>query len=520
MARFWLRNRQALFMAALALVMLVLPLGVQAQTPVRGGSLVIGLQADLGQLDPHKSAATITYVALSPIFQSLVDLGPNLEIRPLLATSWTVSSDGLTWTFNLRRGVLFHNGRELTSADVKFNVERIIDPKTGARGRGQLSVIESVATPEKYVVQFRLRSKFGVFPTTLVTTFQAIAAPESFDPATNMIKSPIGTGPFQFVEWRTNDRLVMRRFDKYWEQGKPYLDEVVLKPIPDDTVRLTALQTGDITMALDMPVARLRDLFASPSKDYVIRLVKGGTGYGVIVLMTTRKPLDNKKVRQAMAYAVNKRELIEAQFRGWGREVNQKFPKGHPWHVDVRDRPMDLDRARQLLIEAGLPNGFRTTMTVPNAYSRDIVGQVFQAQMRRIGIEVDLQVFDFPTWVKRADGRDFDITNTTFFPKVDPDDAYFRYLHTDGTVWQLSGLLRNGELDRLLDEGRAEADTKKRVTIYKRVVEIMNDEASMLIYGQGDASIGWRSNVRGFVPQTIGALSYPGGGLQHVWLAK
>ncbi len=517
-----LKSRYVRVLAALVLlaVVLFLPAGIRAQMPSRGGTLVVGMQSDLGQLDPHKSAATITYIALSPIFQTLVDLGPNLEIRPLLATSWSVSSDGLTWTFNLRHGVLFHNGRELNSRDVKFNIERILDPKTGARGRGQLSVVESIATPDQYTVQFKLKSPFGVFPTTLVTTFQAIVAPESFDRATNELKKPIGTGPFEFVEWRTNDRLVMKRFERYWEKGKPYLDEVILRPIPDETVRITALQTGDISLALDVPQARLKDLFASPSKDYVIRLVKNGAGYGVVVLMTTRKPFDNVKVRQAVAYAMNKRELIEARFRGWGREANQVFPKGHPWYVDVKDRPYDVDKARQLLVEAGYPNGFRTTMTIANAFSLDAIAPVFQAQMRRVGIEVELQVFDFPTWVKRADGRDFDITNTGFFPKVDPDDAYYRYLHTNGAVWQLSGLLRNTELDRYLDEGRAESDPTKRLATYRKVVEIYNNEASMLIYGAGDAAVGWRTTVNGFVPQTIGALSYPGGGVQDVWLSK
>jgi peptide/nickel transport system substrate-binding protein len=337
---------------------------------------------------------------------------------------------------------------------------------------------------------------------------------------TNELKKPIGTGPFEFVEWRTNDRLVMKRFDRYWETGKPYLDQVILRPIPDETVRVTALQTGDIGLALDVPQARLKDLFANPSKDYVVRLVRSGAGYGVVVLMTTRKPFDTVKVRQAVALAMNKRELIEARFRGWGREANQMFLKGHPWYANVKERPYDPERARQLLAEAGYPNGFRTTMTIASAFGLDAIAQVFQAQMRRVGIELELQAFDFPTWVRRVDGRDFDITNTGFFPKVDPDDAYYRYLHTNGTVWQLSGLLRNADLDRYLDEGRVEADPARRLAAYTKVVEIFNNEASMLIYGAGDAAVGWRTNVNGFVPQTIGALSYAGGGLQNVWLSK
>lgn len=431
----------------LLLVVALVPIASQAQDPTRGGTLVVGVQSDLKTLDPHKSALTITYVSLSPIFQTLVDLGPNLELRPLLATSWKVGSDNVTWTFTLRRGVLFHNGRELTSRDVKFSLERILNPKTGARGRGDLNAIESIATPNPYTVQFKLKAPFGVFPTKLATTYQAILPVEAVDSANDLIK-PVGTGPFQFAEWKTDDHLAMRKFDRYWEKGKPYLDQVLIKPIPDETVRLAALQTGDVGLILDVPQARIQDLFARPSNDYVIRLVRGGAGQGVVILNTRHKPFDNLRVRQAVAYALNKRELSEAAYHGWGRPVNQNFAPSSPWYLKVRDRPVDLAKSKQLLSEAGMPNGFKTTATVGNGYGLPAVAQVYQAQLRRVGIDVALQVFDIPTWAKRIDSGDFDIENTGFFAKVDPDDGYYRYLHSNAGVWQLSGFLNNGELDR------------------------------------------------------------------------
>jgi len=505
---------------ALLLIVSILPPATQAQSPARGGTLTVGVPAELKTLDPHQSALTITYVDLSPIFQTLVDLGPSLELRPLLAASWKVGSDNLTWTFNLRHGVLFHNGRELTSRDVKFSIERILDPKTGARGRGDLSAVDSIATPDPYTVQFKLKSPFSVFPTKLTTTFQAILPVEAVNPATNELVKPIGTGPFAFVEWKTNDHLTMRRFDRYWEKGKPYLDEVVIKPIPDETVRLTALQTGDVNLILSVPQARIQDLFAHPSNDYVIRLVRGGGGQGVVILNTRRKPFDNLKIRQAVAYALNKRELTEAAFRGWGHPVNQNFAPSSPWYLKVKERAMDLAKSKQLLGEAGMPNGFKTTATVGNSSDLLAVAPVYQAELRRVGIDVALQVFDVPTWAKRIDSGDFDMENTGFFAKVDPDDGYYRYLHSNGGVWQLSGFLANPTLDRLLDDGRVESDTEKRKAIYAKVVEIVQEESSMLIYGSGDTAAGWRTTVRGFAPQIIGALSYPGGGVQETWISK
>ena len=505
---------------ALLLALALPPWTTQAQSPTRGGTLTVGVQADLKTLDPHQSALTITYVDLSPIYQTLVDLGPNLELRPLLATSWKVGTDNLTWTFNLRHGVLFHNGRELTSRDVKFSIERILDPKTGARGRSDLSAIASIATPDAYTVQFKLKAPFGVFPTKLATTYQAIVPAESVNPATNELIKPVGTGPFEFVEWKTNDHLTMKRFDRYWETGKPYLDTVVIKSIPDETVRLTALQTGDVNLILDVPQARIHDLFTHPSGDYVIRLVRGGGGQGVVILNTRRKPFDILKVRQAVAYALNKQELTEAAFRGWGHPVNQNFAPTSPWYLKVKGWSTDLAKSKQLLSEAGMPNGFKTSATVGNGYNLPAVAQVYQAELRRVGIDVNLQLYDIPAWAKRIDSGDFDMENTGYFAKVDPDDAYYRYLHSNGGAWQLSGFLNNPELDQLLDQGRVEADIEKRKAIYAKAVEIVQTEASMLIYGSGDTAVGWRSNVHGFTPQIIGALSYPGGGVQETWLSK
>ncbi|HEV2438749.1 MAG TPA: ABC transporter substrate-binding protein [bacterium] len=515
--RDFVRGTAAIGAGAAAVPWLAAPPGAAA--PVRGGRLVVGVQADIPHLDPHRSALTISYVSLSPMYQALTELGPNLELRPQLATSWTVSPDGLTWTFALRPGVQFHNGRALTSRDVRFSIERILDPKTGARGRGDLSSITSIGTPHPNTVVFRLKAPFGFFPNKLATAYQAIIPREAVDSANNVTKA-IGTGPFQFGEWVTNDHLTMRRFDRYWESGKPYVDEVTVKPIPDETVRLTALQTGDLSIALDVPQARLRALFAQPSRDYIIRLVRGGAGQGVIVLNTRHKPFDNVKVRQAVAYAMNKREMVDVLYRGWGVTDNQNFSPSSPWYLPVKDRPVDLAKAKSLLAEAGMPNGFRTTMTVGNGYGLPDLAQIFQSQMRRLGVDVNIQVFDIPTWAGRINSGNFDIDNTGFFAKVDPDDGYYRYAHSNGGVWQLSGYLNDPGLDRLLDEGRTEADVAKARATYTRVVEILQDSASMLIFGSGHSAAGWRSNVQGFAPQLIGALSYAGGGVQEAWLAK
>jgi peptide/nickel transport system substrate-binding protein len=496
---------------------LLLPLEAAAQTPKKGGTLVVGMSQDLPGLDPHPSTSTITYQVLSLVYQGLVDFDRDLKIRPVLAESWTTSADGRTWTFKLRKGVKFHNGRPLTASDVKFSLDRILDPKTAARGKGALSIIESVQAVDPQTVRVHLTRASGAFLSRIAGTYQAILPPEAVQgPAFK----PIGTGPFQLTEWKTNERVELKRFDGYWEAGLPHLDAVTLKPVPDGTVRLTALKTGDAGFVQLIPLESLAELQAAPSKDYVVSTVKGGGGFSAIILNSRKPPFNDVRVRRAVALAVDKKEVGLGVWRGFAQPVNQWMPPGTPWYFNVPDRKVDVEQAKKLLAEAGIAKGAKLTHTVGQVANLVPAAQVFQAQLTRIGIDLQLEVLDWPAYIKRQRAMDFTSTNTNFFPKVDPDDAYYRYFHSKGGANELSGGYANPAADRLLEDGEATVDAGKRAEIYKRLVELLEDEVPVVTTGLGDAAVGWRMPVKGFEPHIIGLLAYPGGGLPNVWLDR
>jgi peptide/nickel transport system substrate-binding protein len=508
-------------LVALALVALAgitpLPRVTPAQTPKQGGRLVVGLSQDIPGLDPHPSTSTITYQVLSLVFQSLVDFDRNLAIRPVLAESWRVSPNGREWTFTLRKGVKFHSGRPLSADDVKFTFERILDPKTAARGRGALAMIERVEAVDPGTVRFHLSRPSGAFLSRIAQTFQAIIPPESV--AGDAFK-PIGTGPYQLVEWKTNERIELRRFPGYWEPGLPYLDELTLKPIPDSTVRLTALQTSDAGLIQLIPLERLQELTQAPSKDYVVRTVKGGGGFSAFILNTKKPPFSDVRVRRALALAVDKQEIVLGVWRGFGQPINQLMPPGPSWFFKVPDRKADVEQAKRLLAEAGVPRGLKIVHTVGQVSNLVPAAQVFQAQLGRVGIDLSLEVMDWAAYIKRQRALDFTSTNTGFFPKGDPDDAYFRYFHSKGGANELSGGYANPEVDRLLEEAEATVDDRRRADTYQKAVEIIQDEVPMIITALGDAAMGWRAPVKGLEPHIIGILAYPGGGLTHAWLDR
>jgi peptide/nickel transport system substrate-binding protein len=500
-----------------AVLALLLPWHAAAQTPKRGGTLVVGMSQDLPGLDPHPSTSTITYQVLSLVYQGLVDFDRDLKIRPVLAESWTTSADGKTWTFKLRKGVKFHDGRPLTAADVKFSLDRILDPKTAARGRGALSIIESVQVVDPQTVRVHLTRASGAFLSRIAGTYQAILPPEAVQgPAFK----PIGTGPFQLTEWKTNERVELKRFDGYWEAGLPYLDAITLKPVPDGTVRLTALKTGDAGFVQLIPLESLAELQAAPSKDYVVSTVKGGGGFSAIILNGKKPPFNDVRVRRAVALATDKKEVVLGVWRGFAQPVNQWMPPGTPWFFNVPDRKVDVEQAKKLLAEAGIAKGTKLTHTVGSVANLVPAAQVFQAQLTRIGIDLQLEVLDWPAYIKRQRAMDFTSTNTNFFPKVDPDDAYYRYFHSKGGANELSGGYANPAADKLLEEGEATVDAGKRADAYRRFVELLEDEVPVITTALGDAAVGWRTPVKGFEPHIIGLLAYPGGGLPNVWLDR
>jgi peptide/nickel transport system substrate-binding protein len=500
-----------------AVLALLLPFPAAAQSPKKGGTLVVGMGQDLPGLDPHPSTSTITYQVLSLVYQGLVDFDRDLKIKPILAESWTTSADGRTWTFKLRKNVKFHNGRALAATDVKFSIDRILDPKTAARGKGSISIIESVQVVDPQTVRIHLARPSGAFLSRIAGTYQAILPPEA-------VQGPefkaIGTGPFQHTEWKTNERVELKRFDGYWETGLPYLDAITLKPVPDGTVRLTALKTGDAGFVQLIPLESLAELQAAPSKDYVVRNVKGGGGFSAIILNSKKPPFNDVRVRRAIAMAVDKKEVALGVWRGFAQPINEWMPPGTPFFFNVPDRKVDVEGAKKLLADAGLKPGTKLTHTVGQTANLLPAAQVFQAQLTRIGIDLQQEVLDWPAYIKRQRALDFTSTNTNFFPKVDPDDAYYRYFHSKGGANELSGGYSNPAADKLLEEGETTVDAGKRAEIYKRLAELIAEEAPIVTTGLGDAAVGWRTPVKGFEPHIIGLLAYPGGGLPNVWLDR
>jgi len=333
--------------------------------PKYGGRLRIGERYGNTGLDAHRNQTTLDMFVYCLLYNALTIMGPSPEIMiyPDLAKSWAVSPDGREYTFPLREGVKFHHGKELDSGDLKYSIERVMNPATGSPKAFAYQWIDSVNIIDKYHVKFKLKEPFGPFLTTL-TVQNCPIIPAGWEPTPT--KPAPGTGPFAFKSTVLNETIELARFDQYWEVDEktgdrlPYLESIYCKKIVDPAVRWVAVRAGDVDYTVDPPKKSLIEAIKNPIPGIVIK-VAPPIGTQWVFINVSKPPFDNKKVRQALAYTIDKKELVNVVHYGLGEPLNhQPFMNGSRMYVPVKDREMDLAKAKQLLAECGYPQGFKT----------------------------------------------------------------------------------------------------------------------------------------------------------------
>ena len=423
--------------------------------------LVVAVATEPPSLDPTTNAAAVIDLLLHHnLYENLVQVTPSGELQGQLAASWEISQDGRVYTFHLREGVLFHDGTPCDAAAVRESFLRLMDPATGIPHPEYFQDIAAIETPERLTVRFILKQPDPAFLPTLALGDAVVTPPDE-----DLAIHPVGTGPFRFSEWRPGDRLILEENPNYYLPGIPKLVRVEFRFIPDPSAQLAALQAGDVDLVVDLTPEIAATLVGTPG----VRLVSGPMNLvQILAINTARAPFSDLRVRQALSYAVDRDEIIELVSFGFGTPIGSHIPLGTPYYADMTWLyPHDPDRARELLAEAGYPGGFSATLTLPENYTFHVrTGEVIAAQLARVGIQVQIRLVDWPTWLERVFAQaDYDLTVIGHPWKLDPApmltgygperlDYYFR------RGWQ------SQELDRLLSLGAALMDEGARKAIY------------------------------------------------------
>jgi peptide/nickel transport system substrate-binding protein len=454
--------------------------------------LRIGISTSLATLDPMMTTTGDEYIYDNIVFNGLTRMDETLAVKPDLAESWSHSPDVKTWTFKLRSGVKFHNGDTLVADDVVTSFRRMLDPAGTAPAKGQYQMVSAISAPDATTVVFELSIPYGGFADVL-TDRQVKIVPRNA--LSQLTKTPIGTGPFKFVSYTPGDRLVLAKFENYFEPGMPKVDGVELRIMPEMSTKIAALKAGDIDILWDLPLDQVKPLSAGSNVN--VQSVATASWDGA-VMNNLVPPFNDVRVRQAFHMAVDKQDVVDLTLFGEGVPTISPIPPTHPFYAkDIIIPSADPAGARKLLAQAGHPNGLAMQMIIPGGrVLRQRLGVTLQQLLKPAGFDLQLQTVPYSSYGAEVSGK-APLYTDGFFARPTIDTATYSFLRTCGSwneqLWHYS----NAAVDKALDAGRLSGDMTEQKTDYVAFQKaLVAEPASFFAYAVNFAC-GYGKNVGG-----------------------
>jgi len=480
-----------------------------------GGNLVIATQSDAVSLDPHLTNDTASANVRINIYDTLVVQDENMQNQPGLAESWE-QVDDTTWEFKLRQGVTFHDGTPFNAEVVKANIERILDPKIASPVQFMYNMIDSVEVVDDYTVRIKTKYPFSPLPAhfahpggQMISKKQIeedYAAMEKGEKPGSVINAnPIGTGQFKFKEWKNGQSITLVKNEDYW--GEPSkLDSVTFKVVPEDLTRISELQTGDSHISTPLSPS---DLEQVDNTDGLHSQKTKSSAVTYIGMNMSKKPFDDVRVRQAIAMAIDKKEIIDGIYNGVAIEAKGPLAPGLFGYDDsIKGIEYNPEKAKELLAEAGYPNGFSTTIWTNDDRQRSDIATNVQSQLAKIGIKVEVKTLEWASMLEQtAKGEHemmvFGWTTVT----GDADNGLYALYHSSNVGVQGNRTFtKDAELDKALDEARKTADPEKRQEFYSQAQQRIIELAPCVFLLHQENLVAVRDEVKGLKQLPIGLL--------------
>ncbi|EGL82837.1 ABC-type transporter, periplasmic subunit [Caldalkalibacillus thermarum TA2.A1] len=472
-----------------------------AETPAAGGDLKIAMNSDAVSLDPHGSNDVPSSNVANNIYETLVYQDENLEIQPLLAESWE-QIDDTTWHFKLREDVTFTDGTPFNAEAVKVNLERILDPEFGSQRAFIFEGwLEEVNVVDEYTVEFKTAYPFSPILAHLAHSAGQMISPAAIEAErngeTNIGTNPVGTGPFVLERWEAGQEIVLTRNENYW--GEPAkVDSITFIVVGEDATRLAMLETGDVHIVEPVAPSDVARVESSPNME-LGRFDSLSLSY--ISFNTQKEPFNDVRVRQAISMAINKEEIIDGILEGTGIPAKGPLaPNVFGYYDGLEQIEYNPERAKELLAEAGYPDGFSTTIWTNDNQTRMDMAEVVQAQLKEIGIDVEIQVMEWGAYLEQTAQGEHDMFILGWVTvTADADYGLYALFHSKnhGEPGNRS-FYSNPEVDELLDAARQESDPDVRLDLYRQVQEYLVEEAPMIYINHSEYLIGLSPKVEGY----------------------
>jgi len=503
-------------MKRVVVLVLIAILALTAATvaaPRRGGTLRVGLNADPPQMDPHQSTAAVDRQVFQNLYDKLVDVNQNLEIVPMLAVSWTISQDGKVYTFRLRPNVVFHDGTPFNAEAVKYNFERMLDREFASPRRSEVNLVTNVEAVDPTTVRITLEKSFSPFLSVLSDRAGMMVSPTAARARgkAGFSQQPVGTGPYRFVEKRPQERIVLEKFDRHWDQSAGNAQQIVYRPFTDENARLANLRAGELDIIDQVAAAEVPRL----RTDATLKLAeRAGLGWQGMWIQVQSGVFSNKALRQALNAAIDRRTLVRVVFGETADPANGPFPPGmFTYNIQANSRipERNLDLARQKLREGGQPNGFAFTLKVTPGRVPSQVAQVIQSMAGEVGIRVNIEIVEFGALLSQLDAHRFEAALLGWSGRPDPDGNIYGFFVTGGGL--NNSAYANSRVDSLLDAARILTTADQRRRAYTDVMNALNDDLPYLfLWWPKDYKV-YSPKLQGFVHISDGMMRF-----RHVWL--
>ncbi len=475
------------------MAMVILVLGVvMGAALVEAKALNFALSGNPDTLDPHKTSGTLTFQTLKSIYDTLAEPDMSGKIVPALAERWEVSDDALTWTFYLKKSVVFHNGSKLTSADVKATFERIKDKKIASPNAKEFAAINSIETPDDLTVVLKLKEPAAPLLATLASGWSAILSKSLIDSGHDFASMPIGTGPYRLKEWIRDSKIVLEKNKNYWIKGCPKLDTVIMYIIPERSVQIQGLISGQIDVSYMVDRDNIPILQASPD----VKLEKSLSALILVMSINCSNPvLKDIRVRQAITHAIDKQKVLDVAY-GSGEPIGTFLDYGNAYYKDFSYLyPHDPEKAKKLLAEAGVSKETTLEMVLPQNYDAHVkAGEMYQAMLTKVGLNVKLKLVDWSTWISDVYRKaKYDLTVIGHTGKLDPDGTLRGY----GTKSRYVRWI-NPRTVELVNNAKKVSGFENRKKLYDEALEIMAKEVPFMYLGSSYRNIALRKNVSDF----------------------
>ena len=456
--------------------------------------------ADVTSLDPHQGQETPAVQVNTQIFDTLVTVDPETnEVVPQIAESWE-QTDDQTYVFKIREGIKFHDGSDLTAEDVKFSLDRA---RNSAAVSYIVNFIEEVTVDDDHTVTVKTTAPYAPTLRNLAIPFAAIVPKAVVEADENaFIQNPVGSGPYKFVEWNHGDHVTLKAFDDYYA-GKPETENLIMKVIPETSQRTIALETGEVDLAYDLAV---NDIPKVNSDDKLTVYEIPSLTCWYVSMNMNKKPFDNPKVREAMSMAIDRQTIIDTINAGSGQTADAIIAPAVFGYYSTGVKEYNPTKAKELLAEAGYPNGFSTTLWVNDNQSRIEMCQAMQAMLLEVGVQCNLEVLEFGSFISRTTAGDHDLAYFGWTTSSgDADYSYYSLEHStqQGAAGNRS-FLADPDVDKLIEEARSNTNEEERKELYKELAIKLDEINNNIPVYYSSINVGANKKVEGFVMDANG----------------